>query len=106
MKEVKRRHCQSSTLHPAGLLARYRSNRPLVPLVPGSSSSPVEITTAAAPPGRYQNFGSGLVFRLTYSIMFTSSRCCSSACGIDTLDRSTQSGADEPPKNRSSDRIG
>ena len=102
--EVNRRHCQLATTQPTGLLAAYWSKRPAVP--PFAWSSPVATTTALALRGKYQNFGSGARSSSIWPIRFASSRCCSSACGIATLFRSTQSEPLVPPKYRSSDRIG
>ena len=58
--------------------------------------------------GSTRSAGSG-VGPVIARIRLASSRCCSSACGIATLSRSTQSGCGSPaaaPKNRSSERIG
>ena len=63
-----------------------------------SCSSPVVTTTAFLPSGKYQKRGSGLRARPTLRIMLASRRCCSSACAIATLPRSTQSGAVPPKK--------
>ena len=101
-------HSQSATEQPAGLCALVlcRSGRAVPPL---PWSSPVMTTTAFSPRGKYQKRGSGLRSRFIWPIRLASRRCCSSACGIATLLRSTQSGCGSPaalPKNRSSERIG
>ena len=100
-------HSHWATEQPAGLALRNWSNRPAVP--PPAWSSPVMITAALRPRGRYQNRGIGFLSAVSVPSRFTSSRCCSSAWGIATLLRSTQFGCESPaagPKNRSSDRIG
>src|SRR4051794_7136341 len=102
MYEVERRHSQFATEQPDGLLALYCSKRPAVP--PVAWSSPVATTTAFLPRGKYHSRGNGLRLRDIVSIKLASKRCCSSACGTATFERSTQS-ALEPPKNRSSERI-
>ena len=107
MYEVPRTHSQLATLQPAGLAALNWSKRPAVPPLPWSS--PLMMTTAFLPFGKYQNRGSGFLTAFIRRIRFASSRCCSSACGIATLLRSTQSGWTSPilaPKNLSSERIG
>ena len=84
-------HSHCATLQPAGLAAANSAKRPAVP--PGAAwSSPVMITAALSPRGRYQKRGIGFLSAVTVPIRFASSRCCSSACGIATLLRSTQFG--------------
>jgi hypothetical protein len=65
---------------------------------PTAWSSPVITTTAFSPRGRYQNRGSGFLSALIVTIMFTSRRCCSSACGIAIFDVSSQSGWTSPDR--------
>ena len=76
----------------------YWSKRPAVPPLPWSS--PVITTAAFSPRGRNQKRGSGLRSRFICSIRFASRRCCSSACGIATLSRFTQSGWTSPAWRR------
>ena len=98
-----RMHSHCATEHPAGLAATYWLKRPAVP--PLAWSSPVMITAALRPRGKYQNRGSGFLSAVSTPIRLTSSRCCSSACGIATLLRSTQFGCgsnEAGPKNMSS----
>ena len=83
-------HSHSATEHPAGLAARYWFQRAFEP--PSAWSSPVMITAALTPRGKYQKRGSGFLSAVSRPIRLTSSRCCSSACGIATLLRSTQFG--------------
>src|SRR5204862_4366768 len=55
------------------------------------------------------NRGNGFLLVLAFRMMFQSSRCCSSACGIAILEKSIQSGCTSPvfaPKYRSSLRMG
>ena len=59
-------------------------------------SSPVMTTTARSPRGKYQKRGIGMRSALMCVMRFASSRCCSSACGIATLLRFTQSGCTSP----------
>ena len=100
-------HSQSATEQPGGLCAACESKRPAVP--PEAWSSPVMTMTAFSSRGKYQNRGSGMTSRAMRVIRFASSRCCSSACGMATLLRSTQSGCGLlalAPKKRSSGRMG
>ena len=87
MYEVDRTHSHWATLQPAGLRALKRSNANAVPpgAFPGEWSSPLITTTAFSPRGRYQKRGSGILSAFISVIRFTSSRCCSSACGMSTL---------------------
>ena len=62
----------------------------------GEWSSPLITTTAFSPRGRYQKRGSGSLSRSISVIRFSSSRCCSSACGIAILFVSSQSGCTSP----------
>src|SRR5215510_14458407 len=68
------------------------------------------MTTAARWPfGRYQKRGSGLRSRSMTVMRLASRRCCSSACGMATLFRSTQLACGslaEAPKNLSFERTG
>ena len=83
-------HSHWATLHPAGLAAMNWSNRPAVP--PPAWSSPVMITAALTPRGKYQNRGIGFLSAVSTPSRLASRRCCSSACGMATLLRSTQFG--------------
>ena len=103
MYEVNRAHSHSPTEQPGGLAAAYVLNRPDVP--PVAWSSPVATIAALVVPGKYQNLGSGNRSRAITVSRLASSRCCSSACGTCTFARLTQS-VDDPPKNRSLDRLG
>ena len=85
------------------------TGRSAPPVPPLPWSSPVITTAAFSSRGRNQNRGSGFRSGFICPIRLASRRCCSSACGIATLSRSTQSGWTSPglaPKKRSSERIG
>jgi hypothetical protein len=97
----------SSTEPPGGLAASCWSKRAAV--LPDPWPSAVITTTALCPLGKYQNRGKSFRSEFIEMIMLANSRCCSSACGMATLFRFTQSGCTSPafaPKNRSSDRTG
>ena len=64
--------------------------------LPGEWSSPLITTAAFSPRGRYQKRGSGILSASIGVIRLTSSRCCSSACGIAILLVSSQSGWTSP----------
>ena len=83
-------HSQLSTEHPAGLAASSAENRGSTFSLPWLSTAIT--TTAFLPRGKYQNRGSGLRSAFIFRTRLASSRCCSSACGIATLVRFTQSG--------------
>ena len=83
-------HCHWPTTQPGALSSSYWLKRPAVPPLPWSS--PVITIAAFASRGRNQKRGSGLRSTFIRSIRFVSRRCCSSACGIWTLSRLTQSG--------------
>ncbi len=100
-------HSHWATEQPAALAALNWSKR--LAVAPLAWSSPVMITAALSPRGRYQKRGIGFLSAVSVPSRLTSRRCCSSACGIATLLRSTQLGCGSNgalPKNRSSERIG
>ena len=75
------------TLQFAGLALANQSNIGAVPLL--AWSSPVITTTALWRFGKYQKRGSGFLSRFARLISLTNSRCCSSACGMAILSKST-----------------
>ena len=87
MYDVPRMHPQSATEQFGALAAMYSLKRAAVPLLPWSS--PVMTTTAGSIRGKYQNRGSGFFAAFMLRMMFHRNRCCSSACGIATLLKST-----------------
>ena len=101
MYDVPRTHAQAATLQPCGDASSKRSNWPIVPGLPSPWSSPVITTAAFSPRGRYQKRGSGTRSSACCVIRLARSRCCSSACGIRTLLKSSQL-----PAYRSFERIG
>ena len=67
------------------------------------------MTTALKPLGKYQKRGKGFFVAFIWRIRLANNRCCSSACGMDTLLKLTQSGSGSKlaaPKYKSSERAG
>ena len=95
---MERTHSQLATTQPGGLSALKRSKLLAVPpgAYAGEWSSPLITTAALLPRGRYQKRGSGSLSRSISVIRLSSSRCCSSACGIAILFVSSQSGWTSP----------
>ena len=87
---LERMQSQLATEQPGVLAATSAWKRASTFALPWLSE--VMTTTALSLRGKYQKRGSGLRSRFTWRIRFASRRCCSSACGIATLSRFTQSG--------------
>jgi hypothetical protein len=91
---VDRMHSQSATEHAGSLAASSAWKRGTTVCDPWLSA--VATTTAFSPRGKYQNRGRGPRSALIVRMRLARSRCCSSAWGIATFVRSTQSGWGSP----------
>ena len=77
---------------PVGHRAARRAVGEVLVEAPGRAAArrdrrPCPTSTALSERGKYQKRGSGLRWRFIVSIRLASRRCCSSACGIETLSR-------------------